>query len=323
MDGKLYLMNKRPLLSVVIPCFNEEAVLSETNKQITEKLKNLIEKRIIDEKSYILYVDDGSKDSTWHIIQNFHINNSSIKGLKLSNNKGHQFALLAGLTRVVNACDICISIDADLQDDIAVFDQFIYEYMLGNEVVYGVRKKRDKDSSFKRITAQSFYRFLKFMGVNIVYNHADYRLLSNVILNDLSKYDEVNLFLRGLIPLIGYQSSIVEYDRGKRFAGESKYPLKKMISFALDGITSFSIKPIRFLLFLSVFMLLMSLIIIVYSLYRYLDGQTIQGWTFLNISIWLLSGIQMFAIGVIGEYVGKSYFETKRRPRYFIEDELI
>lgn len=322
MGAKLKSMKTQPKLAIVVPCFNEEAVLTETHKRLSLKLHELVEARSIDPTSFILYVDDGSTDRTWEMIHSFHQTQAYVTGLKLSKNKGHQVALLAGLHHILNRCDISISLDADLQDDVNAINQFIEQYNTGNEVVYGVREKRTKDSFFKRTSAQGFYQFLKFMGVNIVYNHADFRLLSNTVLNDLNDFNEVNLFIRGIIPLIGYRSSTVSYRRDQRFAGESKYPLKKMISFALDGITSFSIKPIRFLLVLSLFMLLMSFIIIIYSLYRYIIGQTIEGWTFLNISIWMLSGIQMFAIGIIGEYVGKTYFESKHRPRYFIEESL-
>lgn len=309
-------------LYLVIPCYNEEEVLDETTKRLTKKMNELIDSKKIKEDSKVVYVNDGSKDQTWKKIQKFHEKNSMFCGINLSRNRGHQNALLAGLMTVKDDADMVISMDADLQDDINVIDQFVEEYYKGNDVVYGVRSSRKTDTFFKRNTALAFYRMMEKMGVQIVYNHADYRLMSKRALEALSEFKEVNLFLRGMVPLLGYPSTTVSYERAERFAGESKYPLKKMLSFAFDGITSFSIKPIRFILFLGILIFFISILILIYSLIRYFQGAVIWGWTSLMVSIWALGGLQLFAIGIIGEYIGKVYMETKARPRFIVEKYL-
>lgn len=272
--------------------------------------------------SRIMYVDDGSKDKTWQIIGQLHAENPYVTGVKLSRNRGHQNALLAGLMTAKDLCDVTVSMDADLQDDIEVLDEFIQKYREGCDIVYGVRSNRDTDTGFKRNTAQAFYKLLKFFGVDAVYNHADYRLMSKRALDGLAEFGEVNLFLRGIVPQIGYQTAVVEYSRGERFAGESKYPLKKMMAFAFDGITSFSIKPIRMILTVGLVIFLVSLVMLIYSLVVNALGQTETGWTSMMMSIWLLGGLQLMAVGIIGEYVGKAYLETKKRPKYIIETVL-
>lgn len=307
-------------LAIVVPCYNEEEVLEETTKQLLSLMNDLIHKKKIRNDSFILYVNDGSKDKTWDIIQREYKNHSLISGLNLAANVGHQNALFAGLMQVKDICDCSISIDADLQDDIQVIEQMVDEYVNGHDIVYGVRSERKTDTFFKRFTAQSFYKLMKMMGVKSVYNHADFRLMSQRALEALSKYEERNLFLRGIVPLVGYNSSCVYYARKERMAGESKYPLKKMLSFAFDGITSFSIKPITFICFLGLFVVLTSLFAMVYSLISYLSGNTVSGWTSLFISIWFIGGIQLLSIGLIGEYVGKTYVEVKHRPRFNVEN---
>lgn len=307
------------ILYMVLPCYNEGEVLPETSKQLKEKIEDLIARNKISKKSKIMFVDDGSKDNTWELIQNLADNDNLFAGVKLSRNKGHQNALLAGLMTAREKADIVISMDADLQDDISVIEAMVDKNNEGYDVVYGVRSSRKKDSFFKRFTAQSFYKVMTFLGVDIVYNHADCRLMSKRALDGLEKFQEVNLFLRGIVPQIGYKSTVVYYERNKRFAGESKYPLKKMLSFAFDGITSFSIKPLRLILALGVAILMISILIMIYSLIVKIMGHTVDGWTFIVISIWFIGGLQMISIGVIGEYIGKIYNETKRRPRYIIE----
>lgn len=307
---------------LVIPCYNEEDVLSETANRLKEKIERLIEENKINKNSRIVFVDDGSKDKTWNIIEQLHSTNELFLGIKLSRNRGHQNALLAGLMTVKDYCDAVISLDADLQDDINVIDKFIEKFYEGNDIVYGVRSSRETDTLFKRTTAQGFYKFMNLLGVDIIYNHADYRLMSRRALFGLEEFKEVNLFLRGIVPLIGYKYAIVEYERNERFAGESKYPLKKMLSFAFEGITSFSVKPIRLVLLTGVIMFLTSLIALSYSLLVWVLGETIQGWTTLAISIWMLGGIQLLCFGVIGEYIGKIYIETKQRPKFIIDKFL-
>ena len=309
-------------LFIVVPCYNEEEVLKETTKRLNDKLNNLKKKKKISSQSKVLYVNDGSKDKTWELIKVIHNNNSMFWGLSLSRNRGHQNALLAGLMTAKEYADIIISMDADLQDDINAIDEMIEKYNEGSEIVYGVRNSRKKDTWFKRNTALAYYRFLKFMGVDIVYNHADYRLTSKRVLNELEKYGEVNLFLRGIFPLIGFKHDVVYYERHERFAGKSKYPLKKMLHFAWDGITSFSIKPIKMVLSIGIIIFVVSLFVMIYSLIVKLLGFTVSGWTFIVCSIWLLAGVQMLSIGLIGEYVGKVYSETKHRPRYIIDETL-
>ena len=309
-------------LYLVIPCYNEEEVLPETSKRLKEKFDDLISKEKISDSSRIVFVDDGSKDNTWSIIEQLHTSDPCFQGIKLSRNKGHQNALLAGLMTVKNKCDAAISLDADLQDDINAIDLMIDEYNNGCEIVYGVRSSRKKDSFFKRTTAQGFYKFMRFMGVETVYNHADYRLMSSRALDALSEFPEVNLFLRGIVPLVGFKSTSVKYERGKRFAGKSKYPLKKMCSFAFEGITSMSVRPIRLICVLGLFLFFVSIGILIYSLVQHIIGNTVSGWTFLNMSIWALGGLQLLAIGIIGEYIGKIYLETKHRPKYIIDKYL-
>lgn len=315
-------MKNNPILYVVVPCYNEEEVLEETTKQLKTKMESLISKKEISAKSKVMYVNDGSKDSTWEIIKKINKKEKLFTGITLSRNRGHQNALLGGLMTAKEYADIVISMDADLQDDINAMDEMIKKYKEGNEIVYGVRSSRKKDTFFKRITAEGFYKFMKFLGVDCVYNHADYRLTSKVVLDKFENFKEVNLFLRGMFPLVGYKSDVVYYERNERFAGESKYPLKKMLSFAWDGITSFSVKPLRFICIIGFVILFISIAIMLYSLIMKLTGQTIAGWTFLSISIWFIGGLQMISIGIIGEYVGKMYSETKARPRFIISENL-
>ncbi len=311
------------VLYVVVPCYNEEEVLSETTKRLNEKLKKLIKEKKIDVNSRVLYVNDGSKDNTWQLICDIHKNNELFTGISLSRNRGHQNALLAGLMVAKEYADVVISMDADLQDDIEAIDQMIDKYLDGNEIVYGVRSNRKKDTWFKRTTAELFYKFMRFMGVDIVFNHADYRLASKKVLDELEQYHEVNLFLRAIFPLIGFKSDIVYYERNERFAGSSKYPLRKMLNFAWDGITSFSIKPIRLVLNIGILMFLISIVVLLYCIIIKLMGNAVAGWTFIACSVWLVAGIQMLAIGLVGEYIGKIYNETKNRPRYIISDNLL
>lgn len=315
-------MPRCEVLYLVIPCYNEEEVLPETTRRLTTKLEGLIQQGQIDPRSKIVYVNDGSKDGTWPLIARLHQENPLVNGINLSRNRGHQNALLAGLMTVKGQADMVISMDADLQDDIDAIDRFIAKYYDGCDVVYGVRSARQTDSWFKRTTAQGFYKLMKFFGVDIVYNHADYRLMSRRALEELEHYEEVNLFLRGLVPLIGFRSDVVPYERHERFAGESKYPLKKMISFALDGITSFSIKPIRFITGLGVCIFVISLLMLLYFLIVHWTGHTVAGWTSIMVSVWAIGGLQLLAIGIIGEYIGKTYMETKKRPRFIIEEYL-
>lgn len=309
-------------LYVVVPCYKEEAVLPETSRRLKEKLSALIRENRIAPSSRVLFVDDGSSDRTWEIIEQLHAQDAVFSGLKLSRNRGHQNALLAGLAQAAGQADVIVSMDADLQDDIGAMDKMLEKYASGCEVVYGVRSARRTDTAFKRLTAEGFYKFMRHMGVDIVYNHADYRLLSRRAAEALLSFPEVNLFLRGMVPLVGFKSDTVTYERGERFAGESKYPLKKMLAFALDGITSFSVKPIRMILNLGVIIFAASVLLLIYFLIRKLCGHTVSGWTSLACSIWALGGIQLLSLGVIGEYVGKIYNETKRRPRYIIEKTL-
>ena len=306
-------------LYIVVPCYNEQEVLSETSSRLKQKMLSLQESGIIDEESRVMFVDDGSRDNTWQMISNLVKEDKLFSGVKLSKNQGHQNALLAGLMTAKQYADCVISMDADLQDDIDAVDRFVEKHIEGNDVVYGVRSSRKKDSFFKRTTAQGFYKFMKLLGVDIVYNHADYRLMSKRALDALEQYTEVNLFLRGIVPLIGFKWDVVEYERNERFAGESKYPLKKMLSFAFDGITSFSVRPIRIITSIGFLIFLASLISIIVLLVLKLVGTTVQGWTTLMASIWMIGGIQLLSLGVIGEYVGKIYKEVKHRPRYIIE----
>lgn len=312
----------RNKLYVVIPCYNEEEVLKETTKRLDTKLNDLIKAKKISSDSKVMYVNDGSKDKTWEIIKSISESNELFTGISLSRNRGHQNALLAGLMTAKEYADVVISMDADLQDDINAIDKMLDKYFDGCDVVYGVRSSRKKDSWFKKTTAECFYKFMKLMGVDVVYNHADYRLASKKVLLDLNDYKEVNLFLRGIFPLIGYKSDVVYYERAERFAGQSKYPLKKMLSFAWDGISSFSTKPLSLILDLGIIIMLISIIIMIYMIVGKIMGNTIEGWTSITISIWFIGGLQMVSIGIIGEYLGKIYMETKGRPRYFISENL-
>ena len=309
-------------LYLVIPCYNEEEVLPETSKRLREKYTALMSAGKIDADSKIVFVNDGSKDRTWEMICDLHKTDPVFRGICLSRNKGHQNALMAGLMTVKGECDAAISMDADLQDDINAIDEMVDRYLEGYEVVYGVRSSRKKDTFFKRTTAQGFYKVMRAMGVETVYNHADYRLMSRRALEALSEFDEVNLFLRGIVPLVGFKSTEVTYERGERFAGESKYPLKKMLAFATEGITSMSIKPIRLITTLGFLVFLFSIGVLIYSIVRKFTGYTVPGWAFLAVSIWALGGIQLLAIGVIGEYIGKIYLETKHRPKFIIAEYL-
>ena len=309
-------------LYVVIPCYNEEAVLPETSKRIKVKMDKMISEGRISADSRVCFVNDGSKDKTWQMIMDLHKSDSLFSGICLSNNRGHQNALLAGLMTVMDKADMVISMDADLQDDIEVMDRMIDKYYSGVDVVYGVRSERKKDSFFKRSTARGFYKLMNRLGAKTVMDHADYRLLSKRVLNALAGYKEVNLFLRGIIPMIGYKSDVVYYERAERFAGESKYPLGKMISFAIEGVTGLSIKPIRLITALGFGVFFISIIMLIYSFIRHYLGHTIVGWTTLMVSVWAIGGLILLSIGVVGEYVGKIYLETKARPRYIIEDFL-
>lgn len=315
-------MKQAETLYIVIPCYNEQEVLHETSNRLTIKLNKMMKDGLISENSRMVFVDDGSKDRTWEIIEELYDSNSLVIGIKSSKNRGHQNALLEGLLTVKDDCDIVVSMDADLQDDIEVLDQFINKYYDDCDIVYGVRSSRKKDTFFKRTTAQAYYKLLNFLGVEIVYNHADYRLMSRRAINNLENFKEVNLFLRGIIPMIGFKTDTVSYERNERFAGKSKYPLKKMISFAVDGITSLSIKPIRLITSLGIIIFLVSFILLIYYIVGASLGKTIQGWASLIVSIWALGGLELLAIGIIGEYIGKIYLETKARPRFIVEKYL-
>ena len=307
---------------LAIPCYNEQEVLPETSKQLKEKMNSLINSGKISDKSRIVFINDGSADNTWQIISELHSSDKIFQGIKLSRNKGHQNALLAGLMTLHDKCDAVISLDADLQDDINTIDEMIEKFISGCDIVYGVRSARKTDTFFKKTTAEGFYKIMSAMGVETVYNHADYRLMSRRALEGLSQYKEVNLFLRGIVPMVGYKTDVVYYERHERFAGESKYPLKKMLSFAMEGITSLSVKPIRMITSLGVIIFAVSIIMLIYFLVRHFMGATVLGWTSLAVSVWAIGGLQLLAIGVIGEYIGKIYLETKGRPRYIIETYL-
>ena len=313
---------KNDILYLVVPCYNEQEVLPETSKRLKEKMESLMERNLISRDSRIMFVNDGSKDRTWSMIEELHEQDPIFAGVKLSRNRGHQNALLGGLMTAKEYADMTISLDADLQDDIDVIDQMVEKYYDGCEIVYGVRSARTTDTFFKRFTAESFYHMISMMGGEIVFNHADYRLMSKRALEEMAKYKEVNLFLRGIVPMIGFKTDVVTYERHERMAGESKYPLKKMLALAIDGITSLSTKPIRFIVFLGVFIFLCSIGMLVYSLVQHFLGHTSIGWTSLIVSIRAIGGLQLLAIGVIGEYIGKIYLETKARPRYIIEKVL-
>lgn len=312
----------KTVLYIVVPCYNEEEVLPETAKRLKSKLEALMERGEISLRSRVLFVNDGSKDRTWQLIQELHRQDSLFSGADLSRNRGHQNALLAGLITAMEHCDAAISMDADLQDDIDAVDAMLEKYREGCDVVYGVRSSRQKDSFFKRFTAEAFYRLMNAMGAESVFNHADYRLLSRRALEGLAQFKEVNLFLRGIVPLVGYTSATVEYQRGERFAGESKYPLGKMLSFAVEGITSMSVKPIRYVSLLGMLIFLISLGILAYSLIQWARGATLMGWASVMCSIWAIGGLILLSLGVIGEYIGKIYLETKGRPRFLLRQVL-
>ena len=315
-------MKNEKTLYIVVPCYKEEEVLPETAKRLREKLDALTQQGKIAPDSRVMFVNDGSKDRTWEIIDRLHQEDKRFSGVNLSRNKGHQNALLAGLLTAVQFADMIISMDADLQDDINAVDAMVDEYHHGFDIVYGVRSARKTDTFFKRFTAEGFYKLMKLLGVDIVFNHADYRLMSKRAVEGLSQYKEVNLFLRGIVPQIGYPWTTVEYARAERFAGESKYPLKKMLGLAFDGITSFSVKPMRMILNLGAIIFMVSILALIWSLISNLTGRAVSGWTSLMGSIWLIGGIQLLSLGVIGEYIGKIYSETKGRPRFIIERVL-
>lgn len=317
------MMETTPLLAVVVPCFQEEAVLHETHKRLSQLFDQLIQAGEITPDSYILYVNDGSIDQTWPLIKELRQTAPYACGLNLAGNVGHQNALLAGLHAVKERCDIAVSIDADLQDDIQVIPQMIKSYRAGNDIVYGVRKERKTDTFFKRNTALLFYRLMQAMGVKTVYNHADYRLMSRRAVQHLCRFRERNLFLRGLVPLIGYRAGIVYYNRDKRFAGESKYPLRKMVNFAIDGITSFSVKPVRMIFWVGCIFILVALCVTGWTLHSYIRHDTVPGWSSLMISLWLVGGVVLVSLGIVGEYIGKIYIEVKDRPRYNEEELLL
>ena len=312
-----------PILYLVVPCYNEEQVLPLTSRVLREKMESLIARSAISPDSRILLVDDGSRDSTWPILCSLRQESPLFAAMKLSHNRGHQNALLAGLMTARHYCDAAVSLDADLQDDIEAVDGFLEKFGEGCDVVYGVRRKRDTDTVFKRSTARWFYKLMKAMGAETVENHADYRLMSRRALESLSEYEESNLFLRGVVPLIGYRSDVVYYDRAERAAGTSKYPLGKMLSFALEGITSFSVRPLRIITVLGMIVALISVLGLLYALISKLVGSAVAGWTAIVSSIWFLGGLQMLCLGVCGEYIGKIYSEVKHRPRYTVEQLLL
>ena len=310
------------ILYIVVPCYNEEEVLPETARRLGEKLSRLVTAGRISEKSRVLFVNDGSKDHTWEIISSLHKKDPRFSGVDLSRNRGHQNALLAGLMTAKDRCGMAVSMDADLQDDIDAIDAMVEQYERGCDVVYGVRSSRKKDTFFKRTTAEAFYRLMELLGAETVFNHADFRLLSRRALDGLAGFKEVNLFLRGIVPMIGYRSAVVEYERGERFAGESKYPLKKVLAFAMEGITSLSTKPIRMITGLGFLVFLVSVVMLIYSIVRWATGATILGWASVICSVWAIGGLILLSLGVIGEYIGKIYLETKGRPRFLIREVL-
>lgn len=309
-------------LYIAVPCYNEEEVLPDSAAKLSAKLRSMMDIGIISCDSRIVFIDDGSKDATWSLIRGLHESDSIYSGIKLSRNRGHQNALMCGLMTLKDEADAVISIDADLQDDIEVFDDMVAKYEEGCDVVYGVRSKRATDTAFKRFTAEGYYKVLNRMGAKVIFNHADFRLMSKRALQAFSEFKETNLFLRGLVPMVGFKSDIVTYERSERLAGESKYPLKKMLALAWEGITSLSTKPIKFITRLGLIIFLVSLVMLIYSLIRYFTGATQDGWASLAISIWAIGGLQLLAIGIIGEYIGKIYMETKHRPRYIVEEYL-
>lgn len=310
-------------LAIVVPCYNEEEVFKMASDALRGVLDDLIAKGKIAADSFILFVNDGSKDRTWELIEEEHkLFPVQVRGVKLAGNVGHQFALTAGLITAKDMADVTVSIDADLQDDVLVIEEMIDKFHAGSDIVYGVRKERKTDTFFKRTTAQGFYKLMEMMGVKTVYNHADFRLMSKRAVEEFSKYKETNLFLRGMMPLIGYQTECVYYDRKERAAGESKYPLKKMLALAFNGISSFSVKPITLILGLGLFIIFVSILAAIYALISFFAGNVVPGWTSLILSLWFLGGLQLLAIGMVGQYIGKIYMEVKQRPRYNIEKVL-
>lgn len=310
-------------LAIVVPCYNEEEVLKLASEALRGVLEDLVQKEKIAPDSFIMFVNDGSRDRTWELIEEEHrAYPVRVSGVKLAGNVGHQFALTAGLLTAKDMSDVVISIDADLQDDVNVIEEMIDKFHAGNDIVYGVRKERKTDTFFKRTTAQTFYKLMDMMGVKTVYNHADFRLMSKRAVEEFSKYGETNLFLRGMMPLIGYQTDCVYYDRRERAAGESKYPLKKMLALAFNGISSFSVKPISLILGMGIFIIFMCVLAVIYALISYFTGHVVAGWTSLILSVWFLGGLQLLAIGMVGQYIGKVYIEVKHRPRYNIEKVL-
>ena len=314
--------NSNNTLYIVVPCYNEEEVLPETSERLSLKLNELIRSKRISNKSRVFYVDDGSVDKTWTIIKNLHESNAYFSGLKLSRNCGHQNALLAGLMTVRDRADIVISMDSDLQDDIDAIDGMLNKYYEGSDIVYGVRSVRTSDSFLKRFTAESFYKLMNRLGAKVVFNHAEYRLMSKRALEGMAEFNEVNLFLRGIVPMIGYKSDVVYYERSERFAGESKYPFGKMLAFAFEGISSLSVHPIRMITKLGLAIFFVSIIMLIYSVVQFFRDETVAGWASIIVSIWSIGGLILFAVGLIGEYIGKIYLETKRRPRFIVEKIL-
>ena len=312
----------KPKLFIVIPCYNEQEALPITAKRLVELTDDMIGRSVIDPESRIVLVDDGSRDDTWRVIEELHAGDGRFEGVKLAHNAGHMNALWAGMTLCADRCDCVITIDADLQDDVNAMYGFLEEYGKGADVVYGVRSSREKDTFFKRTTAQGFYKLMNRLGVEMVYNHADYRLLSRRALQALLSFGEVNMFLRGMVPLLGFRTAQVYYERGERVAGESKYPLKKMLAFAMEGVTSLSNRPIRYVLLVGALCALLGVVMAVYVIASLVRGHTVAGWASIMMSIWLLGGLQLMALGLIGEYVGKIYMETKRRPKFILEEHL-
>lgn len=317
------ILNQEPILTIVVPCYNEEEVFPDTVVKLTDMLKSLIQEKLVSKHSNLLFVDDGSFDNTWDLIQKSYSENTLVRGLKLACNAGHQNALFAGLLAAKDSADCVVSIDADLQDDIKVIREFVVRYREGYDIVFGVRDRRDTDNFFKRNTACAFYAFMRKLGVNLVPNHADFRLMSKRTLVELSRYEETNLFLRGIVPTLGFPSTQVTYDRLKRTAGETKYPLKKMLGLAMDGITSFSIAPIHFVTILGFFTILFSIVLSIYAFFIKFFDQPSSGWSSTVILISFFGGIQLLSLGIIGEYIGKIFNETKKRPRYIVETALV
>lgn len=315
-------MRKDNILYVVIPCYNEEEVLEETTKQLKVKIEKLIKDKKISSKSKVMYVNDGSKDKTWSLIKKISEREPLFTGITLSRNRGHQNALLGGLMTAKKYADVIISMDADLQDDINAIDGMLEKYEEGCDIVYGVRSARKKDTFFKRATAEGFYKFMKALGVDCVYNHADYRLTSKRVLDEFENFKEVNLFLRGMFPLVGFKSDVVYYERNERFAGESKYPLKKMLNFAWDGITSFSVKPLRLIASIGFFITLIGIGLGIYAIVLAILKMKVATWLLVSISLYIVGGLNMISVGIVGEYIGKIYSETKARPRFIISENL-